>query len=106
MKNLSLGVKILSGFAVLILIAGTLGTMAIWNMDKVENHSSMLAHEYIPKVDVAVEFRGAVNRLMFEMRGYGLTEDKKFYSAALKELTAVEKTLKKANQLEKKLAKP
>ncbi len=100
MKNFSLGLKISSGFAALILIAGSLGIMAIWNMNKVKSQSTMLAREYIPEVDVAVEFRGAVNRLMFEMRGYGLTEDKKYYAAALKELTAVEKALEKASHLE------
>ncbi len=100
MKNLSLGLKISSGFAVLILIAGSLGIMAIWNMNKVKHQSTMLAREYIPEVDVAVEFRGAVNRLMFEMRGYGLTEEKRYYTAALKEVTAVEKALEKASHLE------
>ena len=102
MKNFSLGMKITSGFAVLILIAGFLGIMAIWNMNSVKTQSTMLAHEYIPEVDVAVEFRGAVNRWMFEMRAYGLTEDKKYYAAALKELAAVEKALEKASHLEAK----
>ena len=100
MRNLSLGAKISSGFAVLILIAGSLGIMAIWNMNKVKSQSVMLAREYIPEVDVAIKFSGAVNRLMFEMRGYGLTEDEKYYAAALKELTAVEKNLEKASHLE------
>ncbi len=100
MKNLSLGLKISSGFALLILITGSLGIMSIWHMNKVQIQSTMLAQEYIPEVDVAVELRGAVNRLMFEMRGYGLTEDKKYYTAALKELTSVEKALEKASHLE------
>ncbi len=100
MKNLSLGLKIASGFALLILIAGALGLMAIWNMNKVEKQSTMLAHEYVPEVDVANELRGAANRVMYEMRGYGFTEDETFYTNAQKELKAVEFALEKARALE------
>ncbi|ACN16514.1 CheT [Desulforapulum autotrophicum HRM2] len=102
MKNLSLGLKITSGFALLILIAGALGIMAIWNMNKVKTQSTMLANEYVPEVDVAVELRGAANRVMFEMRGYEFTEDERFYVEAQKELKALEKALEKARTLEAK----
>jgi len=100
MKNLSLRLKITSGFALLILIAGALGVMAIWNMNKVETQSTMLANEYVPEVAVAVEIRGAANRLMYEMRGYGFTEDETFYTAAEKELKAVETALEKGRALD------
>jgi methyl-accepting chemotaxis protein len=100
MKNLSLGLKISLGFAILIVIASTLGIMAIWNMGRVETQSTMLANEYIPEVDVAVELRGASNRVMYEMRGYGFTEDMAFYEAGMKELQAVDAALQKAGKLE------
>ncbi len=93
MKKFSLGLKISSGFALLIVIAGSLGAMAIWNMQKVKTQSTMLAHEYVPGIAMAVELRGAANRMMYEMMGYGFTEDKKFYENAQKEIKAVEKAL-------------
>lgn len=102
MKNLSLGLKITLGFALLIIIAGSLGLMAIWNMNKVETQSRMLAHEYVPEVDVAVELRGAANRMMYEMRGYGFTEEKKFFEKAQKEIKAVETALAKGRLLDEK----
>jgi methyl-accepting chemotaxis protein len=102
MKNLSLGMKITFGFAILIVIAGALGLMAIWNMRGVEKQSTMLAHEYVPEVDVAVELRGAANRVMYEMRGYGFTEDEKYYQNAESEIKAVESALQKARDLEAK----
>ncbi|MCG8634599.1 MAG: methyl-accepting chemotaxis protein [Desulfobacterales bacterium] len=102
MKNLSLGVKISLGFALLIIIAGALGLMAIWRMGGVETQSTMLAQEFVPEVDVAVELRGAANRVMYEMRGYGFTEDAKFYEQARVELAAVETALQKARDLEEK----
>ena len=100
MKNLSLGMKIYFGFGLLIMIAIALGTMAIWNMNNVEGQSVMLAEEYIPEVDVAVELRGAANRMMYEMRGYGFTEENKFYKNAQKEIKAVETALEKGRVLD------
>jgi len=100
MKNLSLGLKITSGFVLLIIIAGALGLMAIFNMNKVETQSTMLANEYVPEVAVANELRGASNRVMYEMRGYGFTEDEAFYVNAQKEMKAVEIALEKASKLE------
>lgn len=100
MKNLSIGKKISFGFSLMIIIACILGTMAIWNMKSVENQSKMLAHEYVPEVDVAVELRGAANRVMYEMRGYGFTEEEKFYKNAEKELDAIELALERARILE------
>jgi len=102
MKNFSLGIKISSGFALLIVIAALLGIMAIVNMKTVETQSTMLAHEYVPEVDVAVELRGAANRLMYEMRGYGFTEEDKFYKQAQIELAAIDAALEKAVALEEK----
>ena len=68
---MSLGFKISMGFAFLIIIACALGSMAIWRMSDVETQSTMLANEYVPEVDIANELRGATNRVMYEMRGYG-----------------------------------
>ena len=60
----------------------------------------MLADEYVPEVAVANELRGAANRIMYEMRGYGFTEDAAFYEGAQKELKAVEAALETARKLE------
>ena len=38
-----------SGFALLIIIAMALGSMAIWNMDKVGNQATTLGREYVPE---------------------------------------------------------
>jgi methyl-accepting chemotaxis protein len=100
MKHLSLGVKITLGFVLLIVISGILGTMAIWNMNRVETESTILAQEYVPEVGVATEIRGAANRIMYEMRGYGFTEEERFYTAAEKEMEAMEAALEKARRLE------
>jgi methyl-accepting chemotaxis protein len=102
MKNFSLGMKISFGFGLLIIIAIALGSTSIWNMKNVEGQSVMLAEEYVPEVDVAVELRGAANRMMYEMRGYGFTEEEKFYQNAQKEIKAVETALNKGRVLDEK----
>jgi len=101
MRNVSLGVKITLGFVLLIVIAGILGTMVIWNMNRVETESTILAQEYVPEVEVANEIRGAANRIMYEMRGFGFTEETQFYAAAQKEMEAMETALEKGRKLEK-----
>lgn len=102
MKNHGLGMKITLGFGLLIIIAVALGSMAIYEMTIVKRQSTILAHEYVPEVGMAVELRGAANRTMYEMRGYGLTEDEKFYLNTQKELKAVEAALEKGRLLDEK----
>ena len=101
MKNFSLGVKIALGFGVIIMIAVILSTLGIVKMQGVEEDSKMLSHEYIPETNLAVELRGTVNRIMYELRGYGFTEEKKYYENAKMEFQAVEKVLVKARELDK-----
>ncbi len=96
MKKISLGMKISLGFAVLIIMSILLGGKAMWDMNQERVQISILADEHIPEVDVAMEIRGAVNRLMYEMRGYGFTEEQAFYDAALKEISLVEASLERA----------
>ena len=102
MKNMKLGMKITLGFGILIAIAATLGSLGVWNMKAVETQSQILAHEYVPEVGVAEDLRGASNRVMYEMRGYGFTGDEKYYQDALKELETVDKALAEARELEQK----
>ena len=100
MKNISLGKKMALGFGILIVIACILGGIGVWNMRSVQVQSTMLAKEYVPEVDVAFELRGAANRVMYEMRGYGFTENEQFYTNALEEIKAAEKALDAARELE------
>ena len=101
-KNMKLGIKISFGFGILIVIMSILGCLAIFNMTKVNNQSSILAHEYVPEVIMAVDLRGAANRLMYQIRGYDFTEDRKFYDNAKKELQTIDEVLEEGRELDKK----
>ncbi|MCP4575954.1 MAG: methyl-accepting chemotaxis protein [Deltaproteobacteria bacterium] len=101
MKNMKLGAKIALGFGILIVITVILGGVGIVQMGTVETETTKLAKEYVPEVDMAVDLRGASNRLMYAMRGYASTEDEKFYEEAQTELQAVDKSLEEGRQLER-----
>jgi methyl-accepting chemotaxis protein len=100
MKNIGLGLKITFGFAILIVIAVALGLMAVMNMQKVETKSTMLAHEYIPEVAIAMELSNAAGQVMYEMRGYGYTEDEKLYHLGQAAMDSVDMALQKARELD------
>ena len=97
-----MGMKIALGFGLLIVISIVLGIVGIWNMSKVSRNSIILSSEYVPEVSVASDISGAASRVMYEMRGFGLSEDKTYYEAGVKELDALDKAFKDAQALESK----
>ena len=96
---MKVGTKIALGFTSLVGIAVLLGGMAVWQMMDVSSESTKLADEYIPEVEVASQLRGAANRTMYEMRGYGLSEEAGYYSKAQEEMAAVQEHLSEAAAL-------
>jgi methyl-accepting chemotaxis protein len=99
MKNLKLAVKIGGGFGFLILLAIILGTLAIFNMNKVGNDANRLADEYIPEVNIATQVERFSLTTMYALRGYAYTEDKKFYEEGKKLLNDVFGSIKAAKDL-------
>ena len=93
MKNLKLAVKIGLGFGLLIVIACTLGGLAVFNMSGVQKESTRLAKEYIPEVEIANELERNSLLTMYAMRGYALSEEQRFLDAGRKQLALVNETL-------------
>ncbi len=102
MRNMKLGTKIGVGFGLLIIIALILGGMAVFNMKGVSKESTMLAKEYVPEVNVGAKIRGASNRIMYAMRGYGFTDNEKYHKEAQKELAALTNALEQGRSLDDK----
>ena len=96
---MKLGLKIGLGFAALLVIAVTLGVLAIMNMNAVEEKSIMLKTEYVPEVDIANKVERSSFRTMYAMRGYGFTEDQAFLADAKKNLQDLHERLGKAKEL-------
>jgi len=98
-KKMTFGKKIAFGFAVLILITVVLGGLGAWWMKSTQKESEMLAREYVPEMAVAAEIRGAANRLMYQMRGYGFTENEQYYQNAQQEIEALNLGIEKGHDL-------
>ena len=101
MKKMKLSAKIGLGFGLLIFIALILGGMSVFNMKNAARESTKLAREYVPEVDVAARIRGASNRIMYAMRGYGFTENEQYYTEALQELEAMNQAVAAGGALSK-----
>jgi methyl-accepting chemotaxis protein len=99
-SQMTVGKRIVVGFAAVILITVLLGGLAISSMMTASTNSNKLSSEYVPEVKVAAEFRGAANRVMYEMRGYGFTENDQYYQNALVELQALEDALQACKDLD------
>ena len=98
-REMTVGKRIGIVFTVVILIAIALGGLGVWSMLSAKNDSTMLATEYVPEVKVATELNEAVNHLMYEMRGYGFSEDSKFYDSSVTAMDEVKTELTSAADL-------
>ena len=96
MRNLKLGMKIGIGFGILILIACSLGGMAVFNMTNVEHNAKKLSDEYVPEVAIATNVERSSFLTMYAWRGYSLSEENSFLEEGKKELSQVQKYLSDA----------
>jgi methyl-accepting chemotaxis protein len=98
-KNMKLGTKIMVGFGLLIAISMALGSFATIKMKGVVGDSVMLAEEYVPESVVASDLERRVYRTMYAIRGYGFTDEKKFYDEGTAAMAQVKETIGKAEEL-------
>jgi len=78
MKDMKLSTKIGLGFGFLILIALALGTLAVWNMSGVKAQSTRLQEAYVPEALVGNNIERWSLLTMYDLRGYGYTEEDRF----------------------------
>ncbi len=99
LNNMKIGTKIAVGFILLIIITVALGGLAVKNMNHSTEESAKLAREYAPEVDAAMAIHIAANRIMYNMRGYGFTEEKVYYERAVKAIQEMEAGIAKGHTL-------
>ena len=98
-KSMRLSLKIAAGFVAVLCLALAVGALALWNMKKIESLAGTLSGEYVPEVAIANNIERNSLSAMFEMRGYALSEDRKYLDAAKKNLQEVHTFLKAGTQL-------
>ncbi|EPR42099.1 methyl-accepting chemotaxis sensory transducer [Desulfovibrio sp. X2] len=97
MKNLKLGTKMGLGFGLLIIIACTLGGLAVYNMRGVSKDADRLDREYVPEVAKANMLERTSLATMLEMRTYTYTGDQSSLQALRQDLGQVKEALRQAD---------
>jgi methyl-accepting chemotaxis protein len=92
-KNMGLAMKLGLGFGTVVVIAITLGSIAVVNMKGVEQTANILVKENVPEVAVANNVERWSLKTMYEMRGYAYTEDETFLVKMHEDLAQVKKFL-------------
>ena len=99
MKNLSLGIKLGIGFAVILGITCLLGGMAIWKMKEQDRGSDMISDAYVPEVTLAVQYERATRILTDAVLKFTNTGDDQYYRAAKEKMAEMEVLSGKVDKL-------
>ena len=102
MKKMKLAAKISVGFGLLIAIALALGGMAVFNMSSVEKNTIAMEQKYVAEVTILSQMERRSQRTMYNMRGYAMSEDKKYLELGQKDLALVKESLGKGKGLSEK----
>lgn len=98
-SNMKLGTKIAFGFGIIIILAFILGSVAVVSMTRAKNSAVRIDGQYVEEVEVVSQIERYVQNYMFNMRGYGFTEDKKFLDLAMEDMKTVKESIGKAGKL-------
>ncbi len=99
MKNMTIGKRIALGFGLLMTLAIGLGLVAVWNMGQVKTEARNLAEESVPEISVANEVERFSLLTMYEIRGYGLSEEVAYLERGTQHLARVKEHLLEAKKL-------
>lgn len=81
-KDLKIGSKLGIGFGLLLAILLFLGILSIINLSSIDTQSAILSNEYVNEVRIANDVERSALELMYAMRGYGLSTEKKYWDEA------------------------
>lgn len=102
MKNIRLGVKIGSSFALLTMITALFGGIVMYAMQSVSKQSEKLNHETTPQVEISNQLERDVVMAMYNMHVFTLTSDDKYFDTSLWYSNEIEKVLLSATDLSSK----
>jgi methyl-accepting chemotaxis protein len=95
-KNIRIGGKLGIGFGLLIVIAVSLGLMAVINMTSIKTETNYLADEYLPEIEIANNVERSFLGAIFELRAYNYTMESEFLSKGRRLLTQTNSHLNEA----------
>ncbi len=91
MKNLSLGVKLGIGFAVILCISCLLGGMAIWKMKEQDQGSTLISEVFVPEVNFAVQYERATRVLREAVLNFTNTGDEQYYRKSQEQMDEMDR---------------
>lgn len=98
-KNAKLAVKISFGFGLVLLIAIIIGSLGIFNMKNVQKESTQLAKMNVPEIDLASRIERRARATMYEIRGYGYTENNAMLASGKEHLSRLIELTSEAQKL-------
>lgn len=102
MKSMGLGVKITLGFVSLLILAMSLGGLAVWNMKSVGRKVTTVAEERVPEVQISSSLITSIQGVLLYAREYGVTGEPETYNQVLVEMKDVDAALEKGYELTRK----
>ncbi|WP_027358519.1 methyl-accepting chemotaxis protein [Desulforegula conservatrix] len=97
--KMKLGVKIAWGFGSVIFLALVLGGISVVSMTKAKNNAVRIDDQYIEEVAISGQLERRIQRYMFNMRGYGFTEEKKYLDLAIDDLKKIRESIDMGKKL-------
>jgi len=97
--KMKLGVKIAWGFGSVIFLALVLGGISVVSMTKAKNNAVRIDDQYIEEVAISGQLERRIQRYMFNMRGYGFTQEKKYMDLAIDDLKKIRESIDMGKKL-------
>jgi methyl-accepting chemotaxis protein len=98
LRNATLGKKIAFGFAALMIICLTLGGVAVFCMISAKNAAVSMSKREIPQTILANQIERTSREIMYQARGYSLSEQSDFLTEAQKNLAEVKEAIESAKK--------
>lgn len=93
MKNLTIGKRVVLGFAVMLLLLAVLALVAIWEIGEMDARVQDLTEEAIPELQLGGDIRGQVLSVGYFMEAYSLNNDISWWNRAQPPLEATAASL-------------
>src|SRR4051812_17992546 len=97
--KITIGTKISSGFAALLVILILTSAYSIFQMKKAATASFHVSEEYIPELDITDRLQSSIDTANLNARSFGLTSDNAYLDLCRKALINVDSALKDAEAL-------
>lgn len=91
--KMKLGTKIAYGFGAVILLTVVLGAVAVVSMTVAKKNAVRIDDQYIEEIAIATQLERRIQRYMYNMRGYGFTEEKKYLDLALEDMKKIRESI-------------